>query len=69
MSTRKHYFIEENAEGKFAIRAAESQQASSLHDTQEEAVAEVKRLNPDDHPDVERVRNVVSGRRDKWRSA
>lgn len=69
MSTNKHYFLEENDEGKFAIRTAESPKASSLHNTQEEALAEVRRLNPDDHPDVERVRNVTSGGRDKWREA
>ena len=69
MSTGKHYFIEQNSDGKFAVRAQDSDRASSLHATQEEAIAEVKRLNPDDHPNVERIRNVSGGGRDQWRSA
>lgn len=68
MSTNKHYFVEKNEDGKFAVRAQGSQHASSLHATQEEAIAEAKRLHPADHPDVERVRNVGDGP-DKWRAA
>lgn len=69
MSTDKHYFIEQNEEGKYAVRADGSEHASSVHNTQAEAIAEAKRLNPTGHPNVERVRNVPSGGRDKWRSA
>ena len=29
----------------------------------------IKELNPDDRPDVERVRNTNVGGRDKWRSS
>jgi hypothetical protein len=42
MSTGKHYFIEENNEGKFAVRAKGSQRASRLADTQKEAADLVK---------------------------
>lgn len=66
--TDKHYFVELNEDGKFAVRAKGSERASSLHDTQAEAIAEAKRLNPSDHPDVERVRGVGDGP-DKWRAA
>lgn len=66
--TDKHYFVEQNDDGKFAVRAKGSDRASSLHDTQAEAIAEVKRLNPSDRPNVERVREVGAGP-DKWRSA
>ena len=69
MSTKNHYFIEQTEEGKYAVRAEGSERAASLHDTQVDAIAEAKRLNLNDHPDVERVRNVTSGGRDKWRSA
>ncbi len=65
----KHYFIEETAAGKFAIRAKGSKRASFLVSTQEEAIAKVKRLNPEDHPDVERVRQREEGGPDKWRAA
>lgn len=67
MSTGKHYFIEENGNGKFAIRARGSQRASRLADTQKEAERLVKQFNPEDHPDVERIRNTRAGGRDQWR--
>ncbi len=69
MSTGKHYFIEQNADGTFAVRAKDSERASALFNTQQEAEQHVRSLNPDDKPDVERVRNVATGERDKWRSA
>jgi hypothetical protein len=68
MTTDKHYFIEENDNGKFAVRAKGSQRASGLRNTQKQAEALVKKLNPDDKADVERVRNTKTGGRDQWRS-
>ena len=67
MSTGKHYFIEENEDGKFAVRAKGSERASRLANTQKEAEKLVKQFNPDDKPDVERVRNTKAGGRDQWR--
>lgn len=69
MTTHNHYFIEENADGRFAVRAKNSDHASALFRTQKDAEEHVRRLNPDDKPDVERVRNRETGGRDKWRSA
>jgi hypothetical protein len=43
--------------------------ASAVLDTQEAASARVKELNPNDHPDVERVRNIQFGGRNQWRRA
>jgi uncharacterized protein YdaT len=68
MSTDEHYFIEQTEDGRFAVRAKGSARASAILNTQEEAIARVKELNPTDHADVERVRNVESGGRDKWRA-
>jgi hypothetical protein len=68
MSTEKHYFVEKNEDGMFAVRAKGSDRASALFPTQAEAITEVKRLNPDDHPDVERVRHTSGGGPDKWRA-
>jgi len=65
MTTDKHYFIELNAGGKFAVRAKGSQRASRLCDTQKQAEAVVKKLNSDDKPNVERVRNTKTGHRDQ----
>jgi hypothetical protein len=69
MSTAKHYFIEKNDDGKFAVRAKGSDRASALFATQAEAIAEAKRLNPEDHPDVERVRHTAGGGPDQWRAS
>ena len=68
MTTEKHYFIEENKAGKFAVRARGSHRASRLCDTQKQAEEFVKKFNPDDKPNVERVRNTKTGGRDQWRS-
>jgi hypothetical protein len=68
MTTDKHYFIELNAAGKFAVRAKGSHRASRLCDTQKQAEVIVKKPNPDDKPNVERVRNTKFGHRDLWRS-
>jgi hypothetical protein len=67
MSTGKHYFVERTDDGRYALRAKGSQRASDILDTQREAINRVDELNPDDRPDVERVRNTTVGRRDKWR--
>jgi hypothetical protein len=61
MSIGKHYFIEENEKGKFAIRAKGSHRASRLADSQKDAERVVQQFNPEDHPDVERVRNTKAG--------
>ena len=67
--TAKHYYIEQNNHHKYAVRAMGSVRASSLHDTQAQAIAAAKHLNPGDHPNVERVRDTSKGRREQWRSA
>ncbi len=68
MSTGKHYFIEQTDDGRYAVRSKGSERASDILDTQRAAIERVKELNPDDHPDIERVRNTDVGGRDKWRS-
>ena len=66
--TGKHYFIEQNAKGMFAVRAKGSHRASRLAATQREAERLVRQFNPEDRPDVERVRNTRHGGRDQWRA-
>jgi len=68
MSTGKHYFIEQTDDNRYAVRAKGSTRASEILDTQREAIERAQELNPNDHPDVERVRNTQAGQRDKWRS-
>jgi predicted XRE-type DNA-binding protein len=67
MATRKHYFVEQTEDRRYAIRAKGSTCASEIRDTQREAIDRVHELNPNDHPDVERVRDTKVGGRDKWR--
>jgi uncharacterized protein YdaT len=66
--TRKHYFVEQRADGRYAVRGKGSKRASAILATQREAIARVDALNAADHPDVERVRNTKVGHRDKWRA-
>jgi uncharacterized protein YdaT len=67
MSTGKHYFIEQTGDQRYAVRARGAQRASEILDTQREAIERAHELNPNDHPDVERVRTTHVGGRDKWR--
>lgn len=67
MSAGKHYFVEQTDDGRYAVRARGSKRASDIADTQRDAIERVKELNPNDRPDVERVRNTGAGGRDKWR--
>jgi hypothetical protein len=69
MATAKHYFIERRDDGHFAATAKGGQRASGLFDTQKRAIEFVREVNPNDRPDVERVRNTNFGRRDRWRSS
>ncbi|MGH7781069.1 MAG: DUF2188 domain-containing protein [Candidatus Binataceae bacterium] len=65
--SKKHYFVEQTDDLRYAVRAKGSQRASDVLDTQDDAIDRVFELNPDDRPDIERVRNTVAGGRDKWR--
>ena len=69
MSTKDHYYIERTEDGRYAVRGEGSDRASCVFDTQGEAIERAKELNPNDHPDVERVRVTEQGGRDKWRSS
>lgn len=69
MPTNKHYYIEQKEDGRYSITPKGSDRAAEIVDTQREAIERVKELNPDDHPDVERVRDTSRGGRDKWRSS
>jgi hypothetical protein len=69
MATGKHYFIEQRPNGQFAATPKGGTRAAGVFDNQHQAIAQVKQWNPNDRPDVERVRNTNAGDRDKWRPA
>lgn len=54
MATDKHYYIERRPDGRYSVRPKGSSRRSADFKTQEEAIKHAKRLNPHDHPDVER---------------
>jgi hypothetical protein len=64
----RHLWLTRVTEGKFAVRAKGSKRASGLRNTRKQAEALVKKLNPNDKPNVERVRDTEAGLRDLWRS-
>jgi uncharacterized protein DUF2188 len=60
-------FVERRPQGDFAVRRANSERASVVAPTQEKAIAEARRLEPDATILVERVRHTSVGKPDKWR--
>jgi hypothetical protein len=67
MANEEQIYIEERADGKYAIRKGNSERASAVEDTQEKAVEVARQMFPGMKPHIERVRNVETGGRDKWR--
>jgi hypothetical protein len=63
----KRLFVEQRAEGDYAVRKADSTRASAVAPTQKKAIELAQKLNPGVAPHVERVRNTKVGGRDKWR--
>lgn len=61
-------YVERRTQGDYAVRRPNSQRASDVLPTQQEAIERARELNPNGMPLVERVRNTNVGRRDKWRS-
>jgi hypothetical protein len=64
MPTGEHCFIEQMSDGRFAVRAEGSEHSSDIFETEADAIAHVRMMNPDDYPDMRRVRNVDAGSRD-----
>ncbi len=60
-------FVERRDQGDFAVRRANSQRASLVADTQADAIAGARKLDPDATVLVERVRRTSVGNSDKWR--
>jgi hypothetical protein len=67
MANEKQIYIEERADGKYAIRKGNSERASAAEDTREKAVEAARRMFPGIKVHIERVRNVRTGGRNQWR--
>jgi hypothetical protein len=67
MPNKNQLYIEQRPEGDYAVRKGSSKRAGAVLPTQAEAIEKARGLNPGHAPLVERVRNVKTGKRDKWR--
>jgi uncharacterized protein YdaT len=67
MSDDDQLFVERRPEGDYAVRKPNSERASDVLPTQEEAIERARELNPGKAPLVERVRHTKDGKPDKWR--
>jgi hypothetical protein len=63
----KRLFIEQRPEGGYAVRKPDSKRASAVEPSQEKAIERAEKIDPKAVVLVERVRNTIVGRRDKWR--
>jgi len=60
-------FIEQRPDGRYNVARPNVERASAVTDTQAEAIARAKEIDPTATVHIERVRNVGPGR-DKWRT-
>lgn len=67
MANEEQIYIEERQDGKYAIRKGNSKRAGAVEDSQEKAIEVARQMFPGVKPHIERVRNVETGGRDKWR--
>lgn len=67
VTTNKHYFVERDEDKNYTVKTANAARASGVFGTQKEAIEFALELNPNDHPDVERVRHVEGSRPGEWR--
>jgi hypothetical protein len=65
--SKNEFFIEQRADGNYAIRRPGSERASAVTPTQSEAIERAQEMDREATIHVERVRNTSVGGRDKWR--
>jgi hypothetical protein len=65
MSTEK-FFIEQRPDGRYNVSKPNAERPSAVTETQAQAIARAKEIDPNATVHVERVRDIGPGR-DKWR--
>lgn len=60
-------YIEQRAQGDYAVRRPGSARASAVEPTQAKAIERARELQPEAAVHVERVRQTNGGKPDKWR--
>jgi hypothetical protein len=66
MTKRNDFYIEQH-DGQYKVSRANAARASAVTDTQKEAIARAREIDPNAAVHVERVRDIGPGR-DKWRT-
>jgi hypothetical protein len=66
VSNYNEFFIERGENGYRVLRP-NAERASAVKETQKEAIERARQIDPNAVIHVERVRNVATGHRDKWR--
>jgi pyridoxine/pyridoxamine 5'-phosphate oxidase len=65
--SNKNLYVERRPEGDYAVRRPNSDRASAVLPTQEQAIQRARELDPNAAVHVERVRHTDVGGPDKWR--
>lgn len=65
--SKDQLFVEQRKRGDFAVKKGNAERASAVAETQAEAIAIAKKMNPEMTPLVERVRFTSRGKPDHWR--
>jgi antitoxin (DNA-binding transcriptional repressor) of toxin-antitoxin stability system len=67
---KKDLYVERRPQGDYAVRRPDSKRASTVHNTQAEAIEVARKLEPGAAIHVERIRRTLTkGKPDKWRRA
>lgn len=65
-----NHYIEHNPKtGRYEVKERNNPNPIATAPTQKEAEEKVRQLDPQGHPDVERVRHTPKGHPDQWRKA
>ncbi|WP_263359650.1 DUF2188 domain-containing protein [Acidicapsa ligni] len=67
MATKKQYIVQQSNAGGFEVKAKGGAKASAILPTQHEAEKRAEELNPNNRPNVRRVRNTGVGRPGEFR--
>jgi hypothetical protein len=61
------WYIERTEDGRYSAKKGGASRASAIEDTQADAIARAKQIDPNAPIHVERVRDTDRGSPDKWR--
>ncbi len=67
MAQNDQWYIEQTEDRRYSAKKGGAKRASAIEDTQAEAVARARQIDPSAAVHIERVRNTDIGARDKWR--